>query len=219
MIFKVMRYLKAHGFQKTFEHARNRMATIYYERKFGVSTAQPVSLSALSLNNKLYRQYRATGYLGLVKCFDILQVCESDVFLDYGAGMGRVCIVAATYPFKKVIGVEISKELCEFVNKNIEKARKKLKCKNIQIIEADAAKYRFPHEVTVCFFFNPFRGEILKQVFKNIKESLEEVPRQLTIIYCHAPDEWQAEAECHWISKLVEFSVNGQPFYIYTSNF
>lgn len=212
-----MKYLKRHGLEKTFEHALNRAATIYYERKYGVFTAQPMTLSELSLDNPLFRQYRATGYLGLVKCFDMLSIGETDVFLDYGAGMGRVCIVAASYPFKKVKGVEISKELCEVAKKNIQQARRKLKCQNIQIVKADATQYRFSHEVTVCFFFNPFRGEILRQVFKNIKKSLEAVPRQLTIIYCHAPDEWEIEAECQWVNKVVEFSIDDQPFHIYTS--
>jgi predicted RNA methylase len=33
---------------------------------------------------------------------------DDEVFLDYGAGLGRVLILAAMLPFKRVIAVELS---------------------------------------------------------------------------------------------------------------
>ena len=39
-------------------------------------------------------------------------VCESDVFIDLGSGIGRAVLeVAAIYPFRRVIGVELVKDL------------------------------------------------------------------------------------------------------------
>jgi 16S rRNA G966 N2-methylase RsmD len=195
----------------------HKIVGVYFEKKYGISTSQPMSLPELSLHNPLFRQYRPTSYLGLLKCLASLQIENSDVFLDYGSGMGRVCIVAASRPFKKIIGIEISKELNRIACDNIKKAYDKLKYKNIHIVEANAAEYQLPHEVTVCFLFNPFRGEILRQVFENMKKSLDIVPRKLIIIYCHAPDQWQSEANCDWVTEIKEVTFAGQPFHIYVN--
>jgi len=106
---------------------------------------------------------------------------HKDIFLDYGSGMGRVLIMAAAYPFRKVIGVELSGKLNKVAFENIKRVKKKLKCKDIEIVEADATTYRVPTEVTVIYFYNPFTGAILQQVVDNIHKSLVEAPRKLTI--------------------------------------
>ena len=41
-------------------------------------------------------------------------------FLDYGAGKGKVLLIAGMKPFKAVIGVEFSEELQQIATKNIE---------------------------------------------------------------------------------------------------
>ena len=40
-------------------------------------------------------------------------------FIDFGSGKGRVLMMAAEYPFKQVIGVELSPELNEIAKQNI----------------------------------------------------------------------------------------------------
>ena len=52
------------------------------------------------------------------------EVEPHDVFLDIGCGMGRaVYQAAANYPFKRVIGVELSHELTQAARRNIERNR------------------------------------------------------------------------------------------------
>ena len=106
-----------------------------------------------------------------------------DVFLDYGSGMGAVLMMAAAYPFRKVIGVEFSPELTRVAERLAARNRARLKCQEIELVVADATQYAVPPEVSVVYFFSPFRGAVLAKVFENLRASLERAPRRLTIIF------------------------------------
>ena len=41
------------------------------------------------------------------------------VFVDYGSGKGRVLMLAADYPFKRIVGVEFSPPLDRIARENI----------------------------------------------------------------------------------------------------
>jgi hypothetical protein len=52
----------------------------------------------------------------------------------------------------------------------------------------DATDFTVPPEVTVIFLWNPFSGHVLERVFRNIRRSIEEYPRAVTILHlspCH----------------------------------
>ena len=108
---------------------------------------------------------------------------DEDVFVDYGSGIGAAVVMAATFPFRRVIGVEISPEFSAIAQSLVERNRGKLCCKNIELVVADAESYTLPTEVTVVYFYNPFRGSVLARVFENIKASLAYAPRKLTIVF------------------------------------
>ncbi len=142
------------------------------------------------------------------RCLDIIfghlePDAEADVFLDYGCGKGRAVITAATHPFKRVLGVELSSELSDLGRSNISRAMRKqrLQCTEIEIITANATEYEVPDDVTVIFFFNPFSGSVLAAVQGQIRQSLQRAPRRLRVIYMH-PDNHPNEFEsCDWLEK------------------
>jgi len=120
--------------------------------------------------------------------FDVAMRCVPivpgrDVFVDYGCGMGRAIILAARRPFRGVIGVERSSELCAVARNNITRARRKLQCPNVQVVNSDAQDYLVPDDATVFFLFNPFGESTVRCVLQRILESLERNPRKLTIVY------------------------------------
>jgi hypothetical protein len=135
-----------------------------------------------------------------------------DVFLDYGAGMGRAVVSAATYPFRKIIGVELLPELNTIAEGNIRQACEKLKCKDIQLVQADAETYLPQEDVTVFFLFNPFEGPILSHVFNNILASLSASPRNISLVYlpptgirhCMLDD-------CKWLLRYRQFQSYTHP--------
>jgi tRNA1(Val) A37 N6-methylase TrmN6 len=116
-------------------------------------------------------------------------VTTGDVFIDIGSGMGRALVVAATYPFQRVIGVELSDELSDISRQNIDRVSTRLRCKDITVVTADATEYEIPDDATVMFMHNPFQGAIFEAVTKNILNSYDRKPRNLRIVYVNPIEE------------------------------
>ncbi|WP_214325857.1 class I SAM-dependent methyltransferase [Nonomuraea sediminis] len=128
-----------------------------------------------------------------------------DVVIDYGAGLGRMMLVLARdVRVRRIIGVEHQAELYQRAQRNIAAARPKLRCKDISIEQADARKYKLPDDVTVVYFYNPFREPTLREVMERIVESLRRVPRKLTIVYNNPPAWSSAVAEYGFERQMIE---------------
>lgn len=105
-------------------------------------------------------------------------------FIDFGAGKGRVLLIAGELPFNAVIGIEFSQELCDMANRNISKVDPaRIFAKVIKCIHADVTAYNLPHTPLVCYFYNPFDRVIMEKVASKLVKSLEENPRDIYIIY------------------------------------
>ncbi len=111
---------------------------------------------------------------------------ELFTFVDYGAGKGRVVMLAAEQPFRAVIGVEFSHELCEVANSNLQKLpAEAVRAGGVECVRADAALYVPPPTPLVCYFYNPFGPSVLKAVVDRLAASLRQQPREVFIIYVH----------------------------------
>jgi SAM-dependent methyltransferase len=108
-------------------------------------------------------------------------------FVDLGAGMGRVVLLAARRPFRAVIGVEISPALVEIGRENLATARDPARlARDVKIVLADAADYAFPHGDLVVYMYNPFRGPILDRVAENLRAASKH--GEVIVLY-HTPVE------------------------------
>ncbi|HWT05849.1 MAG TPA: class I SAM-dependent methyltransferase, partial [Xanthomonadales bacterium] len=112
---------------------------------------------------------------------------ERATFVDLGAGMGRVVLLAARRPFRAVIGVEISPALVEIARENLTTVRDPQRvAPDVRVVGADAASYAFPRGDLVIFLYNPFRAPILGDVLRNLRTSAQE--REVVLLY-HTPVE------------------------------
>jgi len=197
---------RAEGLLKAIGWFFKRVYDRCTERYLGISTDQSVPLREFGITDTSCHTYSPSSYRDFRKAMQYVHlVPDKDVFLDFGSGMGRIVIMAATYPFCKVIGVEISPELNAIASENVRRARGKLTCRNVDFVACDAAGYDLPPEVTVIFFYNPFSGHVLHSIMENIRRSLSEAPRDLTIIYCN-PDPVEEELDKHnWLVRRAEF--------------
>lgn len=144
-----------------------------FDRRFGVVTRGYGDL-----------RYEPTPAAALEKAIKALPIDrEKYTFIDIGSGKGKVVLLASTYPFRRVIGVELYEEFHRIAETNLavfpESARK---CGTVELVCADAGSYRLPHEPTVAYLFNPFAEEILERVVRN----LEAHPGPLYVIF-YAP--------------------------------
>jgi SAM-dependent methyltransferase len=118
----------------------------------------------------------------------ILQALDIDhpkyTFIDFGSGKGRVLLFASEYPFKRIIGVELSQHLHHIAQTNFRNWRNpKQRCYNLESICLDACDFRIPDDPLVLFFFTPFSASILEKVIENVDDSLTKNSRPVHIIY------------------------------------
>ncbi len=117
----------------------SRLSEHCHEWRLGISTSQLFVPEDLGYGQEGYQMYTATDYRSFYRVMRHIKVREQDVFLDYSSGLGRVLLMAAQYPFRRALGVELSARLNEGARRNITRCRGKLGCRNIGVIQADAA--------------------------------------------------------------------------------
>lgn len=174
----------------------------YYERRFAVSTARMEDTSDLGFTNHELHCYEATDYRTLFAVIRSMRIRPGqDVFVDIGAGKGRALIVAATFPFKRIVGVELSEPLVQLARRNIEAARSRLVCQDVQVLCADATTVPVPDDATVVFLFNPFHGDVMVRALLNVKASITRRPRSLRLVLVNPRhvDDAVREAMAGWL--------------------
>jgi 16S rRNA G966 N2-methylase RsmD len=182
-IVNALSFIQTFGIRRFFIELYFRACNYYYEQRLNVDTSAIVSHDDLGYQNPEYQCYEPVKYRDIFTMLNLLPVDKTrSVMLDYGAGKGRAVVAAATYPFKKIIGVEMSERLMITAKKNIDNMRHK-KAQSIELIQTDAAAYVVPRDVNIIYFFNPFKGEILRQVMSAVYDSYKQHPRKIFIIY------------------------------------
>ena len=111
-------------------------------------------------------------------------VCEDLVFVDLGSGKGRVLLMASLFPFKRIIGVELSRMLHDTAVRNIQifKDARQI-CSQIEAVNADASTFEIPQEPTLFFLANPFDDHVMHLVVSHIRDSLKRHPRKIFVWY------------------------------------
>jgi len=130
-----------------------------------------------------YGIYRPTSWLMLHRLFGRLEIAEDDVLVDIGSGMGRVVLMAARHPFKRVIGIERAADLTQIARDNLAAGRHRLRCADIELLTVDALEWEVPDDLTVVYLYCPFPDEVLGPVLAKLIESLDRRPRSLRLLY------------------------------------
>jgi SAM-dependent methyltransferase len=169
-----------------------------FDRDFGVDTGGLIRLSDLNIKNGNwvygtdYQGIDPSAFRAMLRGLDLRH--EDFTFIDFGSGKGRALLLAAEFPFRKIVGVELAPTLHEAARENLRVCKKeRLKCHDIELVCLDAAAYPIPDGPAVFYFYNPFVREVMAQVVENIRASLECRPRDVVVLY-YTPqldDLWQ----------------------------
>jgi len=134
---------------------------------------------------------------------------EHATFIDLGAGMGRVILLAAMRPFRQVVGVELSPALTTITRGNLRSApRHAFRCRDVRMVCADAAAYRFPRGPLVVYLYNPFDAAVLTPIAARLAARrcplalLYHTPVQREVIEALAAFELVAEESCGVVYQL-----------------
>ena len=108
-------------------------------------------------------------------------------FIDIGSGKGRALLMAADYPFRRILGIELLPELHRVAKGNLAKYKSDSQCCfAIDCLLGDASAFAFPTEPTVLYLFNPLPEYGLTKMIRNLEQSLREHPRPVFVLY-HNP--------------------------------
>jgi hypothetical protein len=157
------------------------------EQLFFIPTAGSAALDGLTIRGR----HRAQGHDYRPTPCSLFQWSLAGVdydlsrltFVDYGAGKGRVLLLAASHPFAAVGGIEFAEELHDNAVMNVQQfPRSRMKCRNVECMLEDATEVGPPEGEAVHYFFNPFEREVFAEVLHNIVVSYRKRPRRLYLI-------------------------------------
>jgi SAM-dependent methyltransferase len=111
-------------------------------------------------------------------------------FVDLGAGMGRALLLAAEYPFRAVVGVELNPTLARIARRNAALWRAAGRAlAPMRILCRDAVEFRFPAGPCVAFLFNPFSAPVMRRLLGTLARSFAGRAGQLEILYANNEQE------------------------------
>jgi hypothetical protein len=171
------------AFRRASGWVRWAYAQIAFERRMGVRTAGLISGRELGYADDWLQPYEPSDWRILSRVLPKRSVGSGDVFVDFGSGMGRMVLMAAAYPFRRVIGVEMSPAMHERAVENVRRGRYPRRCGEIDLVCADVLEYEIPDDATVFFLYNPFRGEVFSAAIERIVASHDCAPREVRILY------------------------------------
>jgi SAM-dependent methyltransferase len=195
---RLLRSLRNHGVSGTFERAFVKAPTgpadtwtpaVHpFDLEHGTDTGTVLGreLNTLTLSGLYTTCHLAITPSALTEAISRLPIAhETFTFVDIGCGKGRALMAACAFPFRRLVGVEISPELCEIARANI--ARRPEWSVRISVINQDAVQFTFPEGPLLIFLFNPFTGTILRRVLSSLERQLRRAPRETYLLYGDNP--------------------------------
>ena len=104
--------------------------------------------------------------------------------------MGRALLLAADFPFRAVVGVELNPTLARIGRRNMAlwRAAKRARAP-MRMLCRDAAEFQLPDGPCVVFLFNPFGAPVLRRLLTAWTRSLAGREGQLDILYVNNEQE------------------------------
>jgi hypothetical protein len=199
------RSFRRRGLAGTFVHALRRpfqesqpewtrpdteaMDDAAFDRQYGVETAGIVKLKNLKVESpnwvygidyepvptELFRRAMAGLDIGF----------SAFSFVDLGSGKGKALLLAAAYPFKEVIGVEIADDLNTTAEHNISRYTGPRRASSVSSVCIDALSFELPSGPLVIHAYNPFDGEVMTGVIERILARASREPSPIYVVLCY----------------------------------
>ena len=158
-----------------------------FDRRFGTETSGFVAVSDLDFESPSAREaiwYEPVPAGVLRSILRTIDVPCWPTFIDYGSGKGRALLVAAEFPYQRIIGVELSKQLSSAATRNIEVYRNPgQQCRTITSLHLDAGAFVPPPGPTLHFFYSPFKGEVMRRVLRRLRTAVDADPSPRLIVF------------------------------------
>ena len=203
-------YLGRFGLSETAKYSWYWVKEMSYELWFQSNTSPSGGVVGELRITPESGEYQPVSFSGLHRALKTVPPdCPDEVFLDYGCGKGRGLLIAALFPYKRVLGVELDPALCIIAKENVERARKRFCCNDVEVFEEDATRFEIPKNVSRMFFYQPFIGQTMQRVIQNLEDSLNAWPRRFVVITCYPREDLDPFVDHSKFSCDFSFKPNG----------
>src|SRR5450631_343196 len=109
---------------------------------------------------------------------------ETCTFIDLGCGKGRPLLVASEFPFRDILGVELSPDLAAVAARNGAIIAERFPNRTpVRIAVGDASRFPIPSGDVVLFLYNPFGVELIAHVVQSVEAALRTESRSIYVVY------------------------------------
>ena len=155
-----------------------------FDRSLGIDTAGDIQPGELGFGADANGYHAMPPKIAAHMIGQVAARATDFTFIDLGAGKGRVLLMAARHPFRRVIGVELYEPFCAIARRNLRNAASRCNLvAPVEIVHGDARQFEIPAGPCVFFLYNPFFGAVADGVLANILGSFAAAPRHIVILY------------------------------------
>src|ERR1700691_6805558 len=158
----------------TPERRRQRYGDMEYDWENRVNTTSGRGGWRVRLLGLFHSPYQPTDPALFREMMASLPIAfDTFTFVDLGSGMGRTLLMASEYPFRRIVGVELLRDLHLIAQDNLAHYKSESRrCFDLERIGGDGADFLFPAEPLVVYLFNPLAEPGLKRVMHKLERSL-----------------------------------------------
>jgi hypothetical protein len=165
-----------------------------FDRRFGTDTAGFIQVHKLGVTSPSGAYGFKFAPTPTPVVLQALREAVPDVtgytFVDYGSGKGRPLLLASSWPFRRIIGVEYSAALHDIASRNIAIYRHAAqRCQDVQSLHVDAVDFELPDGDLMLFLFSPFDGPVLDRVIERIEFAVQQDPQRRLSIVLYSDEE------------------------------
>jgi SAM-dependent methyltransferase len=190
----IQRVLYAPAVKHTLDHApfTRKLYKVWdrghpFDHEFGVDTLGIVPADQITQDKRLAAQIvcYAGSQPSIVRTGLLaLGPVEEYTLLDFGCGKGRAAIVASEFPFRRVVGVELSPVLAAMARANAAVIANRFPQRpGIAVIETNVLEFALPAGKLAIFAYHPFGAEILTGVVKRLEAALAAETPHIFFVY------------------------------------
>lgn len=177
-----------------------------FDSRFGTDTAGEIPAEMLAHAPEVATQsvsYEASDPGAFRHMIRELPIRYEDyAFVDLGSGKGRTLLLATSWPWRRIVGVEASPLLHGTARENLRAwARAGHDVRRIDLVHADVGGAEMPAGPLVLYLFNPFRERTMGHLLLNLKHSLQRQHRDVWIVYYNPQLAYMFEAT-GWLSRV-----------------
>jgi len=138
-----------------------------------------VTAESLGLDPQKSHDLMPSGDIFLTRVLTALTITSNDAILDIGCGKGDAMRAMQAFPFMKIDGVEIARDIAKIAHRNFSK----LRAKRTTVFNVDATLFEHYNNYNFFYFYNPFPKIVMEDVLAKICRANTRGDREIVVIY------------------------------------